>query len=308
MDSLRQNRKTLYVVTALYVVVGFILAAASAVQGDRLGTFLGFIIISGAIAIAVVLRILLMLTGVMAGLDSTVSRLRSRVDQLHVRVGELAAAVANSMANAGNATSGMGSGSTEVLNAAAERSELLDLAAVGRGDPAALTAATLDRHAYPRLLRTMEHEPPPAGDGIAPASPPAPALRLLAEDHHSEANGGASTRNLLRTWKKALRDGDLAACREVYSAMVDTADAIELLPLKAQLEDLADRTEAPLRKAFVELVKSCDYVGALAIGEQICCLLGDRAIAAEFERLRPFLRRKLNQSRPMVAMSESASS
>jgi len=300
MDTLRQNRKTLYVVTALYVVVGFVLAAASAVQGDRLGTFLGFIIISGAIAIAVVLRMLLMLTGVMAGLDSTVSRLRSRVDQLHVRVGELASVLSNAPNN-GHGTD-LEKSMTEAVNSPGEQTEMLDLSAVGRGDPSALAAATLDRHAYPRLLRTMEKEPPAPGDG---SSASAPVLRLHSDDSSHGPNGSVSSKNLLRIWKKALRDGDLAACREVYSAMVDTADAIELLPLKAQLEDLADRTESPLRKAFVERVRGNDYVGAIAVGEQICKLLGDRAIAAEFERLKPFLHRKMNQSRPLVAMSET---
>jgi len=302
METSRHTKKTLYVVAAFYVAVGFVAATASALNGDRLGTFLGFLIISGALAATALLRAVLRI-GVrisaigeaMEGLHARLNRVEAglRVVREHVGVDGRAATAAGGI-------------------------RVLDLAAIGSGDPSVLAAATLDRQAYPRLVTTME-EAPPAQSAAAEAAehtfiPLRPTLTasdertLDAMETQSETNAqpndtedhdagfaGAATKNLLRHWKVALRDGDLAGCRAVYSALVDTAGAEAVASLGAQVEELADRIERSLREAFSLRVRERDYAGALAIGERMCSLLPDRVVVAEFMRVRAHLLRRLHR-------------
>jgi hypothetical protein len=304
METSRHTKKTLYVVAAFYVAVGFVAATASALNGDRLGTFLGFLIISGALAATALLRAVLRI-GVrisaigeaMEGLHARLNRVEAglRVVREHVGVDGRAATTAGGI-------------------------RVLDLAAIGSGDPSVLSAATLDRQAYPRLVTTME-EAPPAQSAAAeaaehtftplhPTLTPSDERTLDAMGTQSETNaqpndfedacddaevGGAATKNLLRQWKVALRDGDLAGCRAVYSALIDTAGTEAAASLGAQVEELADRIERSFREAFSLRVRERDYAGALAIGERMCSLLPDRAVVAEFLRVRAHLLRRLNR-------------
>ena len=302
METSRHTKKTLYVVAAFYVAVGFVAATASALNGDRLGTFLGFLIISGALAATALLRAVLRI-GVrisaigeaMEGLDARLNRVEAglRVVREHVGVDARAATAAGGI-------------------------RVLDLAAIGSGDPSVLSAATLDRQAYPRLVTTME-EAPPAQSAAAeaaehtftplhPTLTPSDERTLEAMETQSKTNAqpndtedddtafaGAATKNLLRQWKVALRDGDLAGCRAVYSALIDTAGTEAAASLGAQAEELADRIERSLREAFSLRVRERDYAGALAIGERMCSLLPDRPVVAEFMRVRPHLLRRLNR-------------
>ena len=302
METSRHTKKTLYVVAAFYVAVGFVAATASALNGDRLGTFLGFLIISGALAATALLRAVLRI-GVrisaigeaMEGLHARLNRVEAglRVAREHVGVDGRAATAAGGM-------------------------RVLDLAAIGSGDPSVLSAATLDRQAYPRLVTTME-EAPPAQSAAAeaaehtfiplrPTLTPSDERTLDAMETQNETSvqpndteedeagfAGAATKNLLRQWKVALRDGDLAGCRAVYSTLIDTAGAEAVASLGAQVEELADRIERSLREAFSLRVRERDYAGALAIGERMCGLLPDRAVVAEFMRVRAHLLRRLNR-------------
>jgi hypothetical protein len=170
--------------------------------------------------------------------------------------------------------------------------KLLDLASIGTGDPSVLTAATLDRAVFPRLVASMEESPP------AQSYPPTatfadipPGVPHVGSDFEIEP----ASINLLRHWKVALRNGDLAGCRAVYAAIVDTAGAEETDPLRVQIEELADRVERSLRDAFASHVRSQDFAAALALGERITHLLPDRPVVAEFLRLEPHLRRRVEQ-------------
>jgi hypothetical protein len=187
---------------------------------------------------------------------------------------------------------------------------ILDLAAIGPGDPTMLTAATLDRDVYPRLLATMD-DAPPAQSGQAPDDPDSAPIAwsvhsssqaqetsrpVAAHPPCSDADGpdGATTpatKSLLREWQVALDNADLAGCRAVYAAMIDVAGSDAVAPLAAQIEALADRVERTLREAFAAHVRRCDFDAAIAMGERMCNLLPDRRVCGEFRRLLPHLRR-----------------
>ena len=184
-------------------------------------------------------------------------------------------------------------------------SEWLDLTAMGSGDPGRLIAATLDRGMFPRLLAFQEKNARPEaasattatagnfpGDVEASGDSPEEALR-----RSSRPPGGVTTFNQLRRWKIGLRTGDLAACRAVFSALIDTAAPSTVASLKEQLEALADRTEKSLREAFARCFQQKDFVGMLAVGDEICRLLPDRPVAADFLRIKPHLLRRQTELR-----------
>ncbi len=273
----RHARKTVYLVAGVYVVIGFIVAVAAAVQGDRLGTFLGFLIVSGAMAMGMLFRIASQLSSRISSVGEALDELRRRLDRIEELIRE-------SHANRRNTTDP--SYATD-----------LDLAEIGRGDPSVLTAATLDRDVYPRLVATMDGEPPARSDesgssgsrkrtaaSSSPRSEP-------PEGDAAEPAVGLSTRNLLRQWKVSLREEDLAGCRQVLSAMIDTAgpDAVE--PLRVQIAELTGRVERKLREEFAALVRNRDYSSAISVGERMCSLLHDRPVTEEFARIRPLLER-----------------
>jgi len=262
MDFSRHSRKTLYVVAGFYVFVGFALAITSAVGGDRLGTFLGFLIISGALVGAFVLRAIL--------------RVQQQVDDIAYHVAEIRDTVLA-------AERSLGEQIREVKEAAGV--QLIDLSTFGTGDASALTAATLDRDVYPRLVATMEETPPAGGNGAG-------------EKASSGAGGapsalprGPATKNLLRQWKIAIREVDLAACRAVLSTLVDLTPEEELAPLEQQFAALAKRVEGSLRQSFSAHVRNRDFEGALAVGERIVELLPESPLVADFTRIKPQLER-----------------
>ena len=275
LDSIRHAKRALYLVAALYVSVGLLLAGLSAVRGDPLGTFLGFLIVSGGLGAAVVLAFVLRIS-------AQSELLTQRIEEQAVALARLERFLAEHAAPFEPGEDG------SVRN--------LDLTGIGTGDPALLAAATLDRAVYPRLVPTMEEEPPAdsveqeaeaslyefgdSGEGERKDAGPSDA----AEQGESPA-----TKNLLRQWRLALREGDLASCRAVFSALVDTSAPEQLLPLRQQLEAISTDVERRLRDRFSQLVRDRDFAGALATGEEICRLLPDRPVAEEFRRLAPHL-------------------
>lgn len=279
-ESTNQTSKTLYLITGVYVVIGFLLAIFSANNGDRMGTFLGFVIISGALGAAVLLRSVLRMGLYISRVTENLEQVRAGIERMEKAGANIAAA-----------------------NGETGQVRTLDLANIGRGDPTILTAATLDRSVFPRLVAAMEDHPPARGEEDALTTPETlPASSTIDEqpvdgatgrDPSADVQAEPATRNLLRQWKVAVRNADLVTCRSVLSALVDTASEDELRPLRAQLEALADRAEGPLHDAFSRRVREHDYAGALAIGERIVCLLPDRRIAEEFKRIEPHLVRRI---------------
>lgn len=434
-DSQRWIRKGLYVVAAMYTTIGLALSLSAAVAGDRLSTFLGFLIVTGAIAAVGLFTQLLRMEARMNSLVLGVEDVRRNLKA--VEAGRVVAApvadreahtkagteirrggLAPLVGDAGFGFTGekgsvlsderglragqLHDGELEAMasepehvtgdHEAEDAGALLNLAAVGAGEPVTLAAAVLPRDRFPRLVRMLDSEPParsgPSGvvarRGNSPAMSP-PSVRMtgqgsaaeefsaepIADDLHSAAgsaesdageslreagsvavaevrgamgtvrelvtvpasalqgefvaaeesggddelagrhvNGsaaaeewrdaaavasvGMTTRNLLREWKLAVREGDLATCRRVFSAIVDLSEPGAAAPLREMLDRLADQTEDRLRRAFSDCVRRQDFAKALVLGRQFAELLPDRPVRGEFERIQQVLEFRAN--------------
>ena len=274
----RRATRTLYVITFFYVAMGFFVAVPAAVSGDRLSTFLGFSIIIVGLSAAAVVNVVTRLGARVGRVDESLHEIRGRLERIEQT---LQAVTSNDSPLA--------------------TTQVLDLAAMGRGDPRELVAASLDRSVFPRLATTMEQEPPaevggPHADSArGPSTGEAPHA-ADAGDQPAGANAtGLTVRNLLRRWRVSLREGDLATCRRVYIALVETAGTATVGSMGGPLQLLADRIEQSLRDGFSKCARERDYDGLLAIGEQICRLFPDRPVAEEFKRLKPYLLRRGKQ-------------
>ncbi len=192
----------------------------------------------------------------------------------------------------------------------AEQVESIDLTAIGVGDPAQLACAVLDRDRFPRLAAVMEEPRDESAIGEAAAGDERGARPAIAVIGVSSlgfgvalpgdappAGQGATAINMMRRWGVAMRDGDLAAAREVFSTLVDTADADWVAEMRRSLDDLGRRVESRLRSRFSRCVRDGDLEGALAAGEEILAQLPDRPIADDFTRIRPHILRRLDRSR-----------
>lgn len=265
MKTSRHTKKTLLVEAVFYIVVGFVAATATELNDDLLGTILGFLIIGGALAATAVLR----MGARISAMDDAVTEMHARLGRLEVGLKKVRERAAQGGRSAGNA-GGVG---------------MLDLAAMGDGNPDVLAAVTLAHEAYPRLVATMEELPPAQRDEVV----------ALGEQQSSLSKTEATTEDLLRQWRAALGDGDLAGCRGVYAALIDTAGVEAVASLGEPMEELADRVERSLREAFSSRVRVGDYAGGLVIGERICSLLPDRPVTAEVHRIWPYLLERLSR-------------
>ncbi len=288
LDSVRNTKKTLYVVTAFYVFVGFMLAIFAVANGDRLGTFLGFVIISGALATAALFRSVM-------GVGLRISTMGEHLDEARQRLRRIEVSVSARSPVAG-----------ERGGEAGTEGECVDLAEAAPGDASLITAATLDRAAYPRLVAGMAQKPPAQTqtdrDRVATVeSPDAGAdglAELLGMPFLAEALVGDQpmNRNMLRTWKVAVREGDLATCRSMYAALVDTAEPQIVVRLSEQLEALAGQKEKSFREQFAACVRDGDYDGAMGVGREILRLMPDRLIAEEYHQLEAHVFRRRAES------------
>ena len=266
----RRTRKTLYAITGLYVVLGFMIAVPSAWAGDRVNTFLGFLIIGGALGIATAVSVALRSWTQVLQLDTKLGDVFHRLEQIREQLNRLEPPIDKR-----------------------QHTKLVDLTQVGTGDPSPLVAASLQRDRFPRLVTTMDDQPPAQAttppdrqqpgrpfDPSAPTELPVPSITTI---------------NLLREWRIGMRNKDLSICRRVFAAIVDTASPAESEPLRAQLEQLARATEEELRAAFTACAHARDYLGMLEVGQRILAVLPDRPVAGEFANLEPALRRRLLQ-------------
>lgn len=270
-------KRTLYVIAAFYVVVGFVLAVVAAANGDRMGTFLGFMIISGALATAALFRSVMQI-----GLR--ISTMGEHLDEVRSRMRRIEAV--SSASPEGERAAGVGVAREEVVCVEA-----------ASGDASLITAATLDRGAYPRLVTAMAQQPPAQAvadhevAAVEGADGPADLLgaAFLADGRVEDR---PLSRNLLRSWKVALREGDLAGCRSMYAALVDTAEPHLVVRLSEQLEALARRVEKQCRERFAACVREQDFDGAVGVGREILRLMPDRQIADEYRQLESHLLRR----------------
>ncbi len=271
-ESTRRARRTVHIVTGVYVVIGFIMAIPAALAGEPQAAFIGFLIISGALAAA--------------ALISSVLRLGARIGEVSHRLRSLQSQVAHLSAQPTDQA-------TETNPAMT--SPGIDLAKLGTGDADLLTAATLDRSVYPRLVTTMEEQPPPDADRptlIAHGAEPSPHDELET----ISSMDGVATISLMRQWKMGLRQNDLQTCRAVLATLVDIADADTVAQLQQQYTELADRTEHSLREEFALHLAGNDHAAMLETGRRMSELLPDRPLSQEFKLIEPHLLKRLGQT------------
>jgi len=281
IESVRRTRKTLYLVAGLYIVVGFVVATLTAVQGDLLGTFLGFLIISGALSMAIIARTALHVLVRVAHIEASLDGFSTRLNRMTPFVRDELESSANEQECA----------------ATTESDAVLGLPEIGTGHAESLAAATLDRDVYPRLVSTGE-----TGAFDPHVEVIADAATTISSAPVNGAHGSSLTmRNLLQRWKAALSNDDLIECRKVLSTMVDLADSPTVAPLRVQLDRLENRVERTFRAEFVQYVRSRDFAAAIEMGERICTVLGNHPVAADFERLRPVLVRRAEEASALTS-------
>jgi len=317
LEITRDTKSTLYIVAVFYVLIGFALATWGLVAGDRLGTFVGFVIISGALATTALLRAVLRMGVQLSSIHESLERLRtdlvrpaapSPTHPVMVPTGlgkpamtaafQSATSDTHSLSNASQDTQG-----TRPLAAPTLKQTLptIDLANAPMENADVLAAATLERGVFPRLVRAMEAEPPAQSAGavsLVDDDPgdeiPVDALEWfdgpLAET--ASVRSAAAVRNILRSWGVALRERDLPTCRRVFAALEDTADASVVDPLRQPLAELIVRIERELRDEFTQRRRAGDFPGMLRVGQCICALIPERPIADEFRRIEPHILRR----------------
>jgi len=259
--SSRQTKRTLMVVVCLYVVIGFVVAVVSAVAGQPIGAFLGFLIISGSLAASVVLNGVLRVSHELASLR----------EQLETIGHGMAAWTSEA-------------GRSAAPDAGEENSAItLDLASLGPGDPGPITAATLDVSTFPRLLRAERDSAEDRRHELCRqiAALDASALEgIPAPQDAVPADGGAG-----EPWPEERHPNET----------VERPSAVTLRP---ELRSVEDELEESLRVRFSRSIRAADFAAALAIGEQICAHLPDRPVADDFRRIRPHLLRRIARQAP----------
>ena len=269
-EAARRMSIGVYAIASLYVGVGLLIAFRAALVGDVFNALIGLLVVSGALGGAFFLiRGLHLATRVWA-MGEALEDVRTRLSQL-----------------------AQGSESEEVREDAADAVRVMNLAAIGDGDPSVLAAATLDRSRFPRLVATLDE----LQERTAEAGKHANHESLLSELDDAEAglpeDAGPATRNLLRQWRVALRTGDLNACREVYAAFVDVGDPELVARLSETLAKLDEQIRLDLRDIFRAAIRSGNYAEALTAGCELRILFPDSRASTDFERLEPHLRRRL---------------
>lgn len=274
-QTVRRTKRTLHLVVGMYVAIGLVVSGAGAMTGDRVDAFLGFVIVGGALGAAAMLSALFNAVARMGMLDKTVGDLRTSLARIEGLVGEK-----QSLRRDENA----------------ERVRVLNLASVGGGVPDAITAATLDRSVFPRLVTAMGTEQATAsgtarsnGGMTEPRIDPLASEESLRQTTSPEEVAG---KDLWLSWSTAMRNGDLATCRSVYAALVDLAETDTVADMAASLDALALRHERRIRRRFTECVQAKQFSEALAMGAEIGTLFPNHPLNDEFERLRPILERR----------------
>lgn len=167
--------------------------------------------------------------------------------------------------------------------------ETINLSSGDKSDAKSLVAATLNRLRFPRLLHAMEDSPPESG-AIAPEQDDLPLAVIPAE----QSGEVPTVRDLMHEWHDALRRRDLPCCRQLYALLVDVAPYDMVAPLPALLKTLSSQVQKTLRREFAGHVRRRRYADALTTGEQLEQLFPDSPVAREFERIRPYLSRRVS--------------
>jgi hypothetical protein len=260
LELTRDTKKTLYVVSAAYVGVGFILAVVCLATGQLLGTFLGFLIISGTLGAAAVLRAVLRIGVRVSAIAEGLDDIRRRLDRVE------------GVLQSFNTT---GAGETETavepdvgLEEGPAYRGVMDVARARGVEPDAIMAATLDRGVFPRLVSLLEQESAP-------------------EEHDADESLQVTPGSESDPAVRAGRDNHVEAVERTDPAQDEQADEslhpVEGDPSALELEQL-------LRRSFADCVRRRDLTGLLEVTELVIVQLPDHPMAEECRRLQPRLR------------------
>ena len=273
MNVTHQSKRAVYVIGGLYLAVGLALTAHGALNGSIAETLAGFLVIN-----VVIMGGWLVL--IVAGLSDRTAQATQRLE----RIGESLRRIEEFRT------------APPPMGRAHELEASLDLTAIGSGNPSVLASAILDRSVFPRLAGSIQ--PPQAGEQavteIAPASNPQPSADR-ADDHQEVVpTGGPGRKNMLRSWRVGLREGDVVTCRRVLSTLLDTADPALVADFQAELDRLIKRVEGELRRRFASRVRDGDYSAAIDVGREILSRLPESPIARDYQQIEPHLIRRAN--------------
>ncbi len=271
MNVTHQSKRAVYVIGGLYLAAGLALTAHGALGGRIAETLCGFLVIN-----VVIMGGWLVL--IVAGLSDRTAQATRRLD----RIGESLRRIEESRA------------APPPPRGERAREASLDLTAIGSGDPSALASAVLDRSVFPRLAGSMG--PPASGEQAVersvPSDAPDPSIDGALDRDRIFQTGGPGRKNMLRSWRVALRESDLGTCRRVFSTLLDTADPALVADFQAELDRLIDRVEGDLRRRFASRVRGGDYSAAIVVGREILTRLPESPIARDYQQIEPHLIRR----------------
>ncbi len=281
VEKLRRAKKTIYIVACMYIVVGLLLAVTAALAGDRLSAFLGFLIITGALACGAVLVVLLRFGVHLSNIGDQLQQLHNQLIKVQHIQRQFNSAV-------------VGEAPQKSLTKPGKQDQQVD---------EVLVAATLDRSRFPRLAKIMDSEP--SGQSSADGVSSKETTSTNGRRHDVEVKTPVSKRTLIklpRTWQTAHREGDIVACRAMLSTYMDTAEPAAVEVMTVQLEQLIDQAAAHLRQSFVGHIHNEDYAGALAVGHRIVELMPEHGLAEEFKQIKPHLNERVRQIEQTAAL------
>lgn len=285
MEKSRRTRQAMYLVASIYVGAGFFVTIPAAIAGNTIIAFLGFLVISGVLAVAAIVNSLLQVSARVGAMEEKIDALTS----LHATMAR------------NTQTSTIGSAADAFVQQA-NNPEIVDLSDAGVEDPSSLAAATLDQEVFPRLV--TESDEPSIQDPFrydTVASQTHNSIDSESSDDHvaeSTANGrnghSPSFKETMQLWVAARGAGDLSACRAIISSMPESADPDLVETMHEQLDELNETARHSLREKFAEHVRAGEIAGAIEIGERLRELFPDSDLAEEFVQLKPLLEKRID--------------
>ena len=277
MNVTHQSKRAVYVIGGLYLAAGLALTAHGALAGHIVETLCGFLVIN-----VVIMGGWLVL--IVAGLSDRTAEATRRLE----RIGESLRRIEEFRT------------ASPPARVELEPEASLDLTAIGSGDPSALAGAILDRSIFPRLANSIQ---PARADeqGVeetASTDNPLPPVDEMNNRPKVLQTGGPGRKNMLRSWRVGLREGDVGTCRRVLSTLLDTADPALVADFQAELDRLIKRVEGELRRRFASRVREGDYSAAIDVGREILTRLPESPIARDYQQIEPHLIRRAGDPVP----------
>lgn len=286
MEKSRRTRQAMYLVASIYVGAGFFVTIPAAIAGNTIIAFLGFLVISGVLAVAAIVNSLLQVSARVGAMEEKIDALTS----LHETLAR------------NTRSSTIGSSAAGAFTQQTSNPEIVDLSEAGVEDPSSLAAATLSE-VFPRLVTDVDElviQDPFTYESIASPAP-APIESEPIDDHVADLSGNGrnghssmSFKETMQLWVTARGAGDLSACRAIINSMPESADPDLVETMHEQLDELNETARHSLREKFAQHVRAGEIAGAIEIGERLRELFPDSDLAEEFVQLKPLLEKRID--------------